>query len=219
MQVQDVVTQLQQQLDEGSLARGGRLPPERELAVRLKTSRGTLRKALEALESEGRIWRHVGQGTFVGPRGGDADLGLGDAINRTNPAEVMEVRLILEPRIAAAAALRATPAELREMELAAMRGGAASDTPGFERWDGRLHRLIALSARNALLLTLFDVVNGARESELWGRLKAASLTADRRRAYTRQHGRIVSAIRDRDTEGAARKMRQHLETVQRDLLG
>jgi DNA-binding FadR family transcriptional regulator len=218
MQVEDVVAQLQGELDAGALADRGRLPPERALARRLNISRGTLRKALEALEREGRIWRHVGQGTFAGPRGGGLSDGPGDAISRTNPAEVMEVRLMLEPRIAALAAWRATPAELRDMEAAVARGGAADDTATFERWDGRLHRLIALSARNALLLSLFDTVNAARQSELWGRLKAASLTVERRRAYVRQHGRILSAIRDRATDGAARAMREHLEAVQRHLL-
>lgn len=218
MQVEDVVAQLQEELDAGALADRGRLPPERELARRLKVSRGTLRKALEALESEGRIWRHVGQGTFAGRRGAGLSDRPGDAISRTNPAEVMEVRLMLEPRIAALAAWRATPAELRDMEAAVARGGAAEDTATFERWDGRLHRLIAVSARNALLLSLFDTVNAARQSELWGRLKAASLTVERRRAYVRQHGRILSAIRDRATEGAARAMREHLEAVQRHLL-
>ena len=44
---------------------GERLPPERELAGKLGVSRGELRKALSALESEGVVERHVGRGTFL----------------------------------------------------------------------------------------------------------------------------------------------------------
>jgi len=53
-----------------------RLPPERELAVLLGVSRSGLREGLEILEAEGRIWRHVGKGTFVGPRPIQAATGL-----------------------------------------------------------------------------------------------------------------------------------------------
>jgi GntR family transcriptional regulator len=51
----------------GRLARGQRLPPERELAGRLGVSRMTLRHALAALEQRGLVERRVGRdgGTFV----------------------------------------------------------------------------------------------------------------------------------------------------------
>src|SRR5437868_13792814 len=51
----------------GRLAPGDRLPPERELAGRLRVSRMTLRQALASLERRGLVARHVGRegGTFV----------------------------------------------------------------------------------------------------------------------------------------------------------
>jgi len=44
---------------------GDRLPPEHELGAMLGVSRGTLRTALERLESTGEIVRRQGSGTFV----------------------------------------------------------------------------------------------------------------------------------------------------------
>src|SRR5438132_5770084 len=51
----------------GRLAPGDRLPPERELAGKLRVSRMTLRQALASLERRGLVARHVGRegGTFV----------------------------------------------------------------------------------------------------------------------------------------------------------
>jgi GntR family transcriptional regulator len=51
----------------GRLAPGDRLPPERELAGKLRVSRMTLRQALAALERRGLLTRRVGRegGTFV----------------------------------------------------------------------------------------------------------------------------------------------------------
>ncbi|HEY2600215.1 MAG TPA: GntR family transcriptional regulator [Thermoleophilaceae bacterium] len=57
---------------------GDRLPPEHELGAMLGVSRGTLRTALERLESTGEIVRRQGSGTFVAtvPRPTALDEGL-----------------------------------------------------------------------------------------------------------------------------------------------
>ena len=58
---------LRQRLAPGRARPGDRLPPEKELADSLGVSRGTLRLALERLESDGmRIETQQGSGTFVG---------------------------------------------------------------------------------------------------------------------------------------------------------
>jgi GntR family transcriptional regulator len=57
---------LRRRLAPGSARPGDRLPPEKELADSLGVSRGTLRLALERLESNGEVNRRQGSGTFVG---------------------------------------------------------------------------------------------------------------------------------------------------------
>jgi GntR family transcriptional regulator len=49
----------------GDLSVGDRLPAERELAEKLRVSRGTIRQALDALAARGLVERGVGRGTFV----------------------------------------------------------------------------------------------------------------------------------------------------------
>lgn len=206
-------------IDSGELPPSGRLPAERVLAPRLGVSRGALRAALARLQSAGRLSRHVGRGTFVDqpPPKVRADM-LSPALRMTNPAEVMEVRLIIEPQIAAMAALRASPAEIDHLDECLRHGGQAADTATFEHWDGELHRTMACAARNSFLLAIFDAINDVRRNEIWGRLKEKTVNPERRTVYEAQHAELVRLIRDRDTEGAERTMRQHLSLVRDHLL-
>ncbi len=57
--------QIAQQIRSGTLARGERIPPTRELAGQLGLNRTTISAAYEMLETEGLISGHVGRGSFV----------------------------------------------------------------------------------------------------------------------------------------------------------
>lgn len=215
---QEALRRLRKLLEGGRYPVNSRLPPERRLAVELGLSRSALREGLALLEAEGRIWRHVGRGTFVGGRPARRPGELSLVSGLTNPAEVMEVRLLLEPRIAAMAALRATAADLAHMEHCLRKSEAARDAQAYELWDGRLHRAVAEAAHNGLLLALFDAMNAVRGETAWGRLREAVFTPARQRAYCAQHRAFVAAIAERDLPKAEVLMRRHIETVRRNLV-
>jgi DNA-binding FadR family transcriptional regulator len=203
---------------EKRLAAGGRLPPERVLAAEFGISRAALRKTLAALEMEGRIWRHVGRGTFVGPRPQPLPGELASVTAVTNPGEIMETRLTLEPKLAAMAAVRATLSELSEMESVERHSREALKTDVFEHWDELLHQAIARATHNSLLLSLFMIIHKVRQSHVWGSLKKSTLTGENRKLYLEQHQQLLEALMDRDAAGAEKRMREHLETVRQHLL-
>ena len=195
-----------------------RLPPERQLVETLGLNRPALRKALAVLEAEGQIWRHVGKGTFVGTRP-TSDLGDVAAIARkTNPGEVMRTRVLLEPEVAALAALTATPEHVAEMRFCLQRSRAAATWRQYEGWDNRLHRLIGEAAQNYLLLALLDTLNAVRRTVTWGRLRAnRDRPAPDHHSFA-EHEAIVQAIEERDRGRARDAMRAHLLNVERKLL-
>lgn len=209
---------LRELLQSGRYSPGSRLPPERELSVELGISRAALRKALSILEAERLIWRHVGRGTFAGPRPSEKHEARFTVAEITNPAEIMEVRMIFEPKIAAIAALRATPGDIRQMTHALVKSEEATQAQAFEMWDSALHGAIASSTGNSLLISLFESINRLREDNLWGRLKEASFSRSRHQFYCRQHRKLVDVIADRDAVAAERMMHTHLEAVQKNLL-
>ncbi|MEP6914080.1 MAG: PLP-dependent aminotransferase family protein [Acidobacteriota bacterium] len=60
-----LVTLIETAIARGDLSSGSRLPPERELAQRLRISRTTVVTAYRELESRGLLRGYVGRGTFV----------------------------------------------------------------------------------------------------------------------------------------------------------
>lgn len=200
-------------LDHAGLEDQAQLPPERELAAQLGLTRSQLRTGLAKLKAEGRIWGHVGKGTFVGREplfNPGAVLQLSTLIN---PREVMEARVAIEPMLASLAALHATPNEFAHMDKCVQMGARARHRADFERWDDALHRAIADAARNSLLVALYNAVNASRQKELWGKSRDSAMASGRRELYIAQHRECVDAIKDRDPGRAAAAMRHHLATI------
>lgn len=201
---------------DGTYRPGSKLPTERDLVERLAAPRSAIRGALDVLERDGIVIRHVGRGTFLTEA---AVAQVDGAPADTSPAEIMQVRLLLEPQVAALAARVATQADLDRIGELLAGGGTSEDFESFESWDAKLHRAIAAAAHNGLLMNMFDVLNTARALPVWGTLKRRTSTPERRRCYHAEHTAIVEALRDRDPHAAADFMRAHLRNVSDNLLG
>ncbi|HEV7443680.1 MAG TPA: FCD domain-containing protein [Steroidobacteraceae bacterium] len=218
MKIEQAEAELLKIIEEVRSGPDGRLPPERDLCEQIGVSRSTLRKALDLLEARGKIWRHVGRGTFTGQRrkeGWPSLLEIGEA---TSPSELMELRLMLEPQIARLAAVRASPNEIEYMRYCLTKSEAAQDPETYELWDGTLHRAMAEAAHNTLVLSVFEAVNELRKLTAWGRLRALILSPPGRMAHWRsQHRGFVEAIADRDPGTAENIARFHVEDVFRSM--
>src|ERR1051326_6004333 len=109
---EEIVRQIKTMISEGRLKSGDQLPPERDLAEKFVVSRTSVRAALRALESLGLIEIRPGEGTFVREVSVESliePLALVMLSQREAIGELFEARRLLEPSIAAFAALRATP--------------------------------------------------------------------------------------------------------------
>jgi DNA-binding FadR family transcriptional regulator len=212
------LVQLQAYLAQHDLPANNRLPTERELCEILGVSRGDLRKALAVLEKDGQIWRHVGKGTFVGSRPIEEIVAVSEIADRTNPADLMRARLIVEPQIAREAALNATSEDVQAMRQSLVRTRGAVTWRQYENFDNLLHRQIAQASRNTVLLGLFDVLNAIRRAVVWGRLRTEPARPPSDHHSFAEHQEIVDAIEHRDLDNAAAAMRRHLQSVGRRLV-
>ena len=193
--------------DEGTAVRG---------LVDLGLTLGEARSYVTLLEGDGLITRQVGRGTFLTE---GAARQFNGAPPDTSPAEIMQTRLLIEPPVALLAARLATRADLDRIGACLEAGGRSDTYEDFERCDAQLHRAIALSVHNELLMSMFDVMGTARELPVWGSLKRRTSSPERRRGYHQQHTRIVTALNERDPAEAEDAMRAHLRDVCDNLLG
>lgn len=206
---------------EPDYAPGGRLPTERSLANEFGVTRTMVRHALALLEAEGRVSREVGRGTFLlpsdgrGPSAGDRDRpGSGEV----GPADVMAARQLIEPQVLPLVVAYATQRDLDEMWRCVEGGASAGSAEEFEAWDFALHHAIVAASRNQLLLSMYRVVENAREGKIWGNLKRRNDSRERRAAYQSDHIELVQALSKRELDHAVHVMKTHLARVQANLL-
>lgn len=215
---EEIKASLLARMARGEWSNGRRLPPERDLAAEYGAARNTVRKALEAIETEGGVVRSVGKGTYLAEA--TAEFGeIMKTITGVSPTDLMAVRAMVEPQAAALAATRASAADLLLIAEAHEAAMAETDTARFEHWDAAFHQRIFAAARNDLLLSLHDILRVVRNRNPWIELKRKTFSENRRREYCAQHERILTALNRRDADGAANGMRDHMEQIQTNLFG
>jgi len=216
---EQIVEQIERQILHGELQPGQQLPSERELAERFGASRTSVREAIRVLREKGLVEVHPGRGTFVvNNHSQGLRQSLGWAL-RANPAkgfnDLIEVRELLEPEIAALAAQRATEKHLEIMRQAIARMDASlDDAQAFIEADSDFHIALAEAAGNELLSLMLDTIVDLLH-ELRLRIFHVPGGPQRGQYYHRQ---ILEAVLARDPEQARRSMRAHMQQVREDAL-
>jgi GntR family transcriptional regulator, transcriptional repressor for pyruvate dehydrogenase complex len=186
------------------LAAGEALPAERALADQYAVKRHRVRQALAVLREEGAL----DSSRRAGAAGGES------MIRSTNPLEVIEVRLALEPALARLAAVRATPLEIARIIR------AATTPPDMQRSTADLafHKLVAAASGNGLAADLYALLRKVGSDSRVRVQSGASACPNRLAQRDQEHHAVAEAIAARDPEGAEAAMRAHLNAVHRVIL-
>ena len=187
---------------------GDKLPTEKELCERTGAGRNTVREALKILASRNVLEIRQGAGTFVSEKQGIPDDPLGfsmvnDHVKLTK--DLLQVRIMLEPQIAALAAQCAKEHEIRELEeILEEMEAAMKKREDYSELDTKFHTKIAQCTHNIVMENLLPVI---------GKGVAVFAREVAQTEYDRtwiSHRKIFCYIRDHKPFEAEMEMQYHL---------
>lgn len=219
---EQVASLIESKIIAGDFQVGDRLPTEYDLASMYQVSRTVIREAIKALKGKGWVETRGAKGTFVVYNMTKSVQSSFDATVRMNPEDsfsnLIQVRLILEPEIAALAAASASPEDIATMRQAVSQMDKAladnKNVEDFLRGDFSFHLAMAESTGNNLIhLIIAPVVNLMRDVQTYHLLH---VDGGKRRSQE-NHRKIMEAIQNRDPEAARKHMYAHITQVREDI--
>lgn len=199
---------IKQYIKENNMVPGDKLPTEKELSALLGVGRNTVREALRLLLSQNLIMIRQGAGSFISEKKGVADdpFGFSMVDDKSKLTEdLLQVRVMIEPQIAALAAQNRTAEDLKKVEEALFRVEAVMEQKkDFAVEDADFHASIAMCTHNRVMSELVPVITrgvamfsqGVKEQEY--------------RQTLISHRNIYIAIRDQKPSEAHQAMCYHL---------
>jgi DNA-binding FadR family transcriptional regulator len=165
------------------------------------------------MERDGIIFRRQGQGTFVLPPPLPHAPRVRSLAASVSPSHVMEVRLQIEPALAALAAERATPEAIRQLQALCATTATFHSLDSFDRADDIFHYKIAQMADNPLFMSIFEEIRAVRRDAAWIARVQDSYPAHKVAETAAQHVAICTAIAGQVPQEAADAMLRHLTQV------
>ena len=211
MQIAD---NIQEMIESKQLKLSTKLPSERKLANRFGVNRVTLSKAMLLLEQRGLIKIRAGDGAYVVNVSSSV---ITDSIERYykygkgSDEELMVLREILEPEIAALAAANARKNEINKLKSQIKivdEAFIAKDTERYILEDEIFHENLAEATHNELIEA---IIVGLRSVMLpFKKVLIDKILIDREHAV---HIKVVKAVSEKDPEAARGAMKDDIKAV------
>jgi len=187
---------------------GEKLPNEYELSTLLGVSRNTVREAVRALASRNILDIRQGAGTFISQKNGVVDDPLGFSLmedRRKLVEDLLQIRCIIEPQIAALAAQNATLQDVAILgDLCDEVETLIRSRQDFMQKDMDFHTQLANCSRNMVMSNLIPVI-------CEGVMVFSSVVGEQEFDQTvKSHREIFEAVRGRRPSDAQQAMLFHL---------
>lgn len=211
-----VFKSIQEKIFNGEWKPGEKIMSEPQLCKELNVSRVSVREAIEKLATLNIISKKQGEGTFVNDL--KPSIYLNSLIpmitlDKDNYLDILEFRLITEPKTARMCAEKCSSDTIKKIEESYERMlDWKQDIKKFTEEDLNFHMKIAEGSGNSLIIKVNEILRNLLEyhqMELYKTLGPSGGLSE--------HKLILGAIKNRDPELADIYMVRHLERTIRDI--
>lgn len=218
---EQVIIQIKDMIAKGILRKGDKLPSERELVDKLGVSRTSIREALRALEIIGLVESRQGEGNFIRDNFENSlfePLSVMFMLQKSSTLEIHQVRVMIETETASLAAKN-----IRDKDIEVLQGfidKLKNSKDELERSisDKNFHYKIAECSGNFLINNILRSVSSLMDAFIVNARMVIVNESKARELLVEQHEDILQALIDRDSEGAVKAMRKHLDCIKEHLI-
>jgi len=207
-----IVQQIKDQIKNGILKPGEKLPSERKLAELLGVSRASVREAIQALAFSGYLEVIQGKGTYILEMATKYDeiVNFFSGFSNYSLDYLMEARIMLEGEFARLAALNANQEEIDEIERVFNEICNSKDINTFFVKDLELHLTVAEATHNPIMNGLMKIIGEMLYKET---RKIIEISRDTRVNTIETTRNLVQAIKQRNGEQAKEWMSKHIKNI------
>ena len=216
---EQIADSIQDLIASNQLQPGKQLPSERDLANRLGVSRNTVREAIRSLEQRGLVKMRPGSGTYVTevtPQVVADSIERYFAFGSCSHEDLVKLREVLEPEVAALAAEHSTSEDLARLkELVEDMEDAffEDDVEHYAVTDTNFHVALALASHNELIIAITSALQ--QIMRVWIEAQSKTFRLDKG-AFS--HRAVCEAIAARSPDRTREAMRVHMSATRSALL-
>ena len=206
--IDQTAMKLKEYIEKNKLSAGDKLPNEYELSKILNVGRNTIREAVRHLASRNILYTKQGAGTFISENTGIVEdpFGFSFTSNQNKLVkDLMEIRIIIEPHIAALAAQNSSHENIEQLEkLCNDIEEAIKNKADFSKEDEMFHSYLGKCSGNDVISKLMPVISEGIN------IYATSVSEQEYQQTIISHREIVNAIKEGHPKEAEEAMLFHL---------
>ncbi len=215
-----IAKNIEENILNGDLLAGDKLPSERVLAEQFEVSRPSIREAINKLQAKGIIFKIPGGGSYIcetlGSSFADPLLTL-FAEKQDTLYDMLEMRYAIEGLSAYLAALRATrkdKLDVQEKYQRLLTAHNQNEQTQEAKCDVDFHLSIAMAAHNPVLLHIMQNLFKVLQQSVATNLKGLFIEPSQRSSIIGQHTEVLDAILAGKPNQAMTAMQKHLSWVE-----